>query len=394
MAKKKKGDAETVVEEESETVVADLEPTRPAPRRSRLEAILGGDTLKAFRKKFGDETKVASETKFQKVHRIPTGILQLDVALGGGYTVGRISTNYGHKSSCKTTAYIKTLANAQKMCGHCWRFDPKCSCKGGPREVTMAWLDVEGTFDHDWAKCHGLDLTRLILPEISYAEQALDQLDGMVRGGMEDPEKAVDIIVLDSLAFLSPSQEIENDVNKDLMALQARLIGKTIRKINAGLHAAGNKTGYRATVLFTNQIRHKVGVMYGSPDTVPGGFAPGFAATSEIKFREGKYVMQETGAIHVATAGNFHFRIDKSKTSAPRSEGEFQMLLADTATKKKGEFVDEEFIFKEAKRLGVVDGRSIVGERFQNEDECKLRLETDPAFKTKVVDALWTIWAP
>jgi len=199
--------------------------------------------------------------------RVTTGILPLDVSLGGGLPIGRISMFYGPKSSSKTTCFLRAAGRAQRMCSSCWTpafpiwsvdvegLEPNCEC-GEYRKVNIAWLDVEGVWDAVWSR-RFLDVSRLVFSSPETGEVACDMADSLLRSG------AVDIVVIDSVAFMTPMAEIERSASEPTMGTQARLLGNMFRKLVSGTNAVSQRDGRRPTVWFTNQIRMKIGVMFG-----------------------------------------------------------------------------------------------------------------------------------
>lgn len=355
---------------------------------SRLDALLASDLFKAIRKKHG-KTIMTRGTDFavQSVPRIPTGIFQMDYALGGGFAAGRINVAYGYKSTGKSTTFIRSMANAQKMCANCWTgptYDhttgeqlTEHACKEY-REPVMAYCDVEGTWDPEWVDRLGLDSSKVLVSTPEFAEQTLDISEALVRTG------DVDILVIDSLAFLTPSKEIEESAGKALQAEQARTLGRGVRKFVSAINFCGNSFGRRPTLFFTNQMRHKLGVMFGSPETQPGGFAPGFAATIELKCISSKYQMDETTGrpLHV----DIKFRVEKNKSASAHMEGEYRMILSDTDTKRVGDIYDEGFMVNTGIRVGLVakdgNGWLCLDEKYKSKDVLELRLATEPLFKS------------
>lgn len=351
----------------------------------RMEKVLNSKTLSAIHKKFGKESIVcASSQKAKSIHRYPTNIFQLDYALGGGFPVGRISVVHGPKSSGKTTLVLKTIASAQEHCSLCYTKcgppDGECECKKF-RDVITAFIDVEGTWDPEWAMANWVDINRVLISQPDTAEEALDILEGLVRSG------DVDIIALDSLAFLTPSREIEDSSAKDQPGLQPRLIGKGMRK----LVSAMNSMERRPTVLFTNQIRYKVGVMFGSPEVQPGGMAPGFASSLELKVWPGKTCLDDvTGKpYHI----DMKFRVTKNKTAPPNMEGEYRIILSDTDTKKASDSYDESFIVNMSEKIGLVDhagkGKWVcLGREFKRKDLVEEAILEDREFYNELRTAL------
>jgi recombination protein RecA len=360
---------------------------------NRIKSLLASEALAGLIKKHGKNIlQPASEFGVEGCARIPSGIFRLDYALGGGFPAGRVNNVYGPKSGGKTTIYLKTLGNAQKMCATCWTFpdeEGKCKCKKF-RKALAAWIDVEGTWDAPWALKHGVNLDELILSQPEYAEQSIDIADQLVRSTQ------LDVLVIDSLAFLTPSKEIEKSSNDELMGVQARTLGKGIRKFVSGLNGVALETGRRPTLLFTNQIRMKLGVMFGNPETQPGGHAPGFAASTETRVSSGKYEMDDESGRPISVELNF--KVEKNKTSPAKMEGEYKMLLADTETKRVGDVLDEGWMVEQAEKIGLVEKKSgdwlCLGEKFSAKSHIERRAMTEPDYKRKLRDALMTILIP
>lgn len=376
----------------------------PAEDRDRMSSVLASELMEQIRKKHGKSILMrASDFNIKKVPRIPSGIFLLDYALGGGFPAGRVNVVYGKKSASKTTTVLKSIAQAQQMCGNCWTFperaettDPdsgeisvkigKCVCKNF-REVVAAYVDVEGTWDAQWATTLGVDTSRLMLSVPDYAEQGLDIADALLRSGN------VDVLALDSIAFLTPSKEIEESIEKDMMGVQPRIVGRGIRKFVSAINTVGNETGRRPTIFLTNQIRMMLGVMFGNPETTPGGMAPGFAASVELKLWSGKYEMDEvTGKPLYA---DMNFRVEKNKTSSAKMEGAFRIILMDSETKKKGEIYDEDGMLSLAEKVGILekDGGKwrCLGKEFNAKSQVERALLLEKDFKAKLRTTLFEV---
>jgi recombination protein RecA len=356
-----------------------------AKKNGRLAALLSGELVGKIQKKHGEMSLLlASDIKVQKIPRIPCGILEVDYALGGGFPVGRISTMYGQKSSGKTTNFLRAIANAQRMCSNCYQFlDEKGKCCKNYREFVIAFLDVEGALDLEWAGKLGVSREEMIVSVPEYAEEALDIGEALIRSG------EVDILVLDSIAFLVPMKEIENSVEKDSMGQQPRLVGKGIRKFVAAMNAVGKEDGRRPTVFFTNQIRYKLGVMFGNPETQPGGQGPGFAASVEMKCMQRKVHIDDF--THKPLTGEFEVRTDKNKTYSAKIVGHYSMVMSDTKTRKAGDVNDELAYIQWGEKCGLVTrdkGYNCLGENFRIKADLQTKLETNPKFKKDVYNAL------
>lgn len=373
---------------------AEKESEGPAPVETRTSKVLASETISKIQKKYGSTIIMkAADDRHKTVPRIPSGLFMLDYALGGGWPAGRIHTVFGHKSSSKTTTLLKTIGNAQRLCANCYSevVSPDgevidCVCKNY-REMVCAFIDVEGTWDRKWAKAMGINDERLLYSRPEFAEQSLDILEALVRSG------DVDVLVLDSIAFLTPAKEIEESVEKETMGVQARLIGKAIRKINAALSSVKAEFDRMPTIFFTNQIRMKLGVMFGNPETTPGGNAPGFASTTEVKFWKGKYVMDDTTGrpLHV----DMNFRVEKNKSGPAMMEGSFRLILSETDVKKVGEVHEEGDIVNMAQKYGLVSGGGpswqCLGEKFGGKSLIEKELMQNREFKQKVTKALMTV---
>lgn len=356
----------------------------------RLTNLLASKLMEKIKDKHGDSILMrASDFKVQERPRISTGVFPLDYALGGGFPAGLISTVYGDKSSSKTTTFLRTIKNAQNMCSTCYHFiiDAEWGCKcSKARKFVIAYLDVEGTLDIPWAKSIGVDTDQMIISVPEYAEQTLDIAEALIRSG------ECDILVIDSIAYLTPAKEIEESAEKGLMGAQPRLVGTGIRKFVAASNAVGNQTGRRPTIFFTNQIRYKLGLLFGNPETTPGGTSPGFASATETRTSQKKTEMNEETGKPISV--EIHFKIIKNKTSGAKMEGEYKLMVSDTADKKKGDVCDEDYIVEQALRSGYITragGYECNGETFKVKEDLIARLVKDQMFKARTVNGLMPV---
>ena len=253
------------------------------------------ETFKAIEKQYGKGAVMKlGDRALEAIEVIPSGSIALDVALGvGGYPKGRIIEIYGPESSGKTTFALHAIAEAQKNGGY------------------AAFVDAEHALDPTYAKALGVDTDNLILSQPDNGEQALEIVEALVRSN------AIDIIVIDSVAALVPQAEIEGDMGSSHVGLQARLMSQAMRKL-AGII---NKT--KTVAIFINQIREKVGVMFGNPETTSGGRALKFYSTIRLDIRRVDQIKQGTEAIGNSTK----IRVVKNKVAPPFKVAEVELIF-------------------------------------------------------------------
>ncbi|MFA6025844.1 MAG: recombinase RecA [Ignavibacteriaceae bacterium] len=309
------------------------------------------ETIAGIEKAFGKGSIMKlGDGVINPVEAIPTGALSLDWALGiGGVPRGRIIEIYGPESSGKTTLCLHIIAEAQKLGG------------------LAAFIDAEHALDVNYAKRLGVDSVNLLISQPDFGEQALEIADTLVRSN------AIDVIIIDSVAALVPRAEIEGDMGDAHMAQQARLMSQALRKLTGAISRS------KTCVIFTNQLRSKIGVMFGSPETTTGGNALKFYASVRLDIRRIGAIKEGTEVIGNRTK----VKIVKSKVAPPFKEVEFDILYNEGIS-KTGDVLDLAVLHNIVKKGG--SWFTFGEDRFQGREQLKAKMIEYPEMYTKMLN--------
>jgi recombination protein RecA len=312
--------------------------------------------LAQIQKEFGEGAimRLGEEQAHAKIPCIPTGALTLDIALGiGGVPRGRIIEIFGPESSGKTTLMLHIIANAQKAGG------------------LAAFIDTEHALDPTYAKKIGVNLNDLLVSQPDSGEEAMNIADNLIRSN------ALDIVVVDSVAALAPKAELEGQIGDSFVGLQARMMSQSMRKLTGAISKS------KTCCIFTNQIREKIGVMFGNPETTPGGRALKFYASVRLDIRRLANLKDSAGRVF---GNHVKVKVVKNKVAPPFTEAEFDILYAEGIS-WTGSIIDA------ALQYGLLEKRgtwlSFEGQQLgQGRDAARDNLKDDPALQEKLVAAV------
>ncbi len=326
----------------------------PMDDEGRMKALEA--TLTDLTKRFGDGTVVRlGDAAHMEIAVIPSGSLTVDIALGvGGIPRGRITEIYGPESSGKTTLCLHLIAEAQKRGGLC------------------AFVDMEHALDPQYARAIGVNVDTLYISQPDTAEQALEITEAFVRSG------ALDVVVLDSVAALVPRVELEGEMGDSHVGIQARLMSQALRKLSGAIKQSN------CVVMFTNQLRDKIGVMYGSPETTSGGKALKFYASVRLDIRRLESIKASGGEV---VGNRCRIRVTKNKVAPPFREAEFDIMFLEGGISKSGEVLDL------AAEMGIVEKRGAFyrykeGLLGQGRENAKAFLRENLPMRNEIEDAI------
>lgn len=320
--------------------------------------------LVQIRKEKGDKVAVVGSS-IPQTERVPTGMFEFDLAIGGGFPKGRYSIVYGPEGSGKTNLCYLAVANAQKSGGYCNK---------------AIWIDLEGTFDPKWAKQFGVDVDELIVVKPSYGEECVDLVDALVRA--DD----VAILVLDSLAVVTSTKELEQSAEKFDVGTSAILVKRMCNKLVNAL-SEESKRDHTPAVILINQTRFKIGVMFGDPETIPGGQTMKFLSSLTIRLYGKNKVMKEISP-DLAAFKETNVVVKKAKVPVFKNTFEYNMCLFPHETLKVGDTDSWNKVVNELKQIGELEkessGWKLFGESYTTQVQIQEKYENDHEYMIKV----------
>lgn len=356
------------------------------------------DLMKSINKRYGENCFVqASESEKLNVRRrIETGIMSFDLALGGGVPMGTIVTLKGEFSSGKSALAHRIGGAFQRTCRNCgnpmviWneilQDGAEIACCENPEPMRVVWFDAEGSYQNGWAERLGMDAENTYVIRTEFAEQGIDIADAVIRSG------ECDLLVVDSVAALTPSVEIEESSEKWQVGVQARLMNKAMRKWVSAQNAVGMSKVVPPTILLINQIRMKIGVMYGNPETSPGGKGLDFAASVICKVKRKGFVEDKSGSAPFGQ--DMEVVVQKNKTAPPNRSCLFSLYFREKGIYNAGASNLAEQIINIAEYWGYIEkGGSWFtlpdGSKHQGAVKAAEALAADEGLLFELKDRIW-----
>jgi len=310
-----------------------------------------------YNKKYGDGTIVPGGAVLGDVNRIPSDIFPVDFVTGGGLPIWRSSCVWGPPAAGKSTLAMKWVIGVNSICWNCFKYLEECQCDA-PLRMKSAYVDVEGALDRDWAAALGCDPESYVYCLPDTGEAAVDLAESLVRA------QDCGLVIIDSLAMLEPTSELEGGADDLQPGLQARLVAKMFRKVTSRvLHE--RKIGHKVAALFINQIRSKIGRVFGSPEEQPSGWAAKFAYSLSLRVgarsiapKEADQKIDKMTGLPLVTKSSV--KIDKYKIRVLGTSGEYEIVSADSFENyAKGTVLDIPTLVLWARKIGtIMDGGS------------------------------------
>lgn len=339
------------------------------------------EVLGKIKKEFGEGVGGRGVQKYQ-VKRIPTGVFPFDLQTGGGFPRSRISIVYGHEGAGKTNLSLLACAHVQTHCDVCGQHELKCKCDEGPTLLSAVFIDQEHAFDSTWAEQLGVNLETLVLLQPDYAEQSVDMLEAVLHAN------DVGIVVLDSIAAMTQAAVIEASADRVQVGGNSIIMSKMVQKITAAL-SKESKRGHHPAVILLNQIRIKIGQMFGNPETVPGGNAIRFASSLSIRL-SGKEVIDKDVSQVLPTWKETTFSVMKWKVPIVGKNAVYNVCTLPHEGVKAGDSDDWKYIEGYLRSYGAM-GKNEKGkwfcvglggemEEYQTLTAIREKFESDPEF--------------
>lgn len=356
------------------------------------------DLMKSINKRYGENcfVQASQSEKLNVRRRIETGIMSFDLALGGGIPMGTIITLKGEFSSGKSALAHRIGASFQRTCRNCgnpmviWneiiQDGGKVTCCEEPEPMRVVWFDAEGSYQNGWAERLGMDAENTYVIRTEFAEQGIDIADAVIRSG------ECDLLVVDSVAALTPSVEIEESSEKWQVGVQARLMNKAMRKWVSAQNAVGMSKVVPPTILLINQIRMKIGVMYGNPETSPGGKGLDFAASVICKVKRKGFVEDKSGSAPFGQ--DMEVVVQKNKTAPPNRSCLFSLYFREKGMYNAGASNFAEQLISIAEYWGLIEKGGAWftlpdGSKYQGAVKAAEALAADEGLLFELKDKIW-----